>query len=81
MLLDSLILLIMGGCIALLFLPALRNSDDWRATVTPLASIIGSGFLVVAPLLGYAVGSSASCCWPTPSVPWCVSISGTWNPC
>jgi len=56
MLLDSVILLIMGGCIALLFMPALRNSDDWRATVTPLASIIGSGFLVVAPLLGYAVG-------------------------
>jgi hypothetical protein len=28
----------------------------WRATVTPLASIIGSGFLVVAPLLGFTVG-------------------------
>jgi len=28
----------------------------WRATVTPLASIIGSGFLVVGPILGHASG-------------------------
>jgi len=35
---------------------AMRQSRLWRATVTPLASIIGSGFLVVAPLLGYTVG-------------------------
>lgn len=26
-------------------------SDSWRATVTPLASIIGSGFLISAPLI------------------------------
>jgi hypothetical protein len=31
--------------------PALLANGTWRATVTPLASIIGSGFLVVAPLL------------------------------
>lgn len=36
-----------------------RENVAWRATVTPLASIIGSGFLVVAPLLGHAVGRSA----------------------
>ena len=36
-----------------------RNSEAWRATVTPLASIIGSGFLVLAPLLSATVGSWA----------------------
>lgn len=32
---------------------------QWRATVTPLASIIGSGFLVVAPLLHSVLGKWA----------------------
>ncbi len=36
-----------------------RSSEAWRATVTPLASIIGSGFLVLAPLLAATVGSWA----------------------
>jgi hypothetical protein len=36
---------------------AVRNAVIWRATVTPLASIIGSGFLVMAPLLGTIAGS------------------------
>ncbi len=36
-----------------------RDSEGWRATVTPLASIIGSGFLVLAPLLSATVGSWA----------------------
>jgi hypothetical protein len=35
------------------------QSPVWRATVTPLASIIGSGFLVLAPILVYAYGSKA----------------------
>ncbi len=35
---------------------SVRDSAGWRATVTPLASIIGSGFLVVTPLLAGAVG-------------------------
>jgi hypothetical protein len=30
----------------------LAASSNWKATVTPLASIMGSGFLVSAPLLG-----------------------------
>ncbi len=34
----------------------LRKNRAWRATVTPLASIIGSGFLVVAPILGHLLG-------------------------
>ena len=44
---------------ALLLLPAIKASTVWRASVTPLASIIGSGFLVVAPLLALAVGWAA----------------------
>ncbi len=39
--------------------PRIRASDAWRATVTPLASIIGSGFLVLAPLLSATVGGWA----------------------
>ena len=39
--------------------PKVRDSAAWRATVTPLASIIGSGFLIVAPLLVAAVGTNA----------------------
>ncbi len=35
----------------LLLSPRLSKSSVWRATVTPLASIIGSGFLVLAPIL------------------------------
>lgn len=48
------------GVLALLFRPHLFTSDKWRATVTPLASIIGSGFLVVAPLLHHIVNGYAA---------------------
>lgn len=58
---DSLFInisLIISGVIFLLFFfsKRMRSSDVWRATVTPLASIIGSGFLIVAPLLWILVG-------------------------
>ncbi|MDK2776840.1 MAG: hypothetical protein KYX62_04190 [Pseudomonadota bacterium] len=46
----------------LAFSPRLKGSERWRATVTPLASIMGSGFLVVAPLLGMTVGHFALLC-------------------
>jgi hypothetical protein len=36
--------------------PRVRALAGWRATVTPLASIIGSGFLVSVPLLAREVG-------------------------
>lgn len=36
-----------------------RHSEQWRAIVTPLASIIGSGFLIVAPLLHAVLGKWA----------------------
>ena len=35
----------------LAFSKRLAGSSNWKATVTPLASIMGSGFLVSAPLL------------------------------
>jgi hypothetical protein len=44
------------GFLVFFAMPRVRSSSTWRATVTPLASIIGSGFLVVAPLLGFTVG-------------------------
>ncbi|MEZ5893190.1 MAG: hypothetical protein R3C58_08615 [Parvularculaceae bacterium] len=41
------------------FHPRLLKSRIWRATVTPLASIIGSGFLVAGPVLAHAAGTKA----------------------
>jgi len=41
---------------ALSFVPQVRSSRAWKATVTPLASIMGSGFLVSAPLVAAEVG-------------------------
>ena len=46
----------------LAFAPKLVTSSDWQATVTPLASIMGSGFLVSAPLLSGVVGNLAVFC-------------------
>ena len=48
---------------AIMFSKRVRTSRSWIATVTPLASIIGSGFLVVVPLLGRAEGL-----WAAPSM-------------
>lgn len=35
------------------------QSERWAATITPLASIMGSGFLISAPLLAGVVGNAA----------------------
>ena len=43
----------------LAFSRRLASSSGWQATVTPLASIMGSGFLVSAPLLAGIVGNLA----------------------
>ncbi len=56
---NVLLIIVVVIVIAVLFHPRFRHSRDWRATVTPLASIIGSGFLVAAPLLAHAVNSWA----------------------
>jgi hypothetical protein len=46
----------------LAFSKRLSASSSWKATVTPLASIMGSGFLVSAPLLAGIVGNLAVVC-------------------
>ena len=58
-LVDWLLLILPIVLLVVMFRPGIRNSRLWLATVTPLASIIGSGFLVVAPLLGVTVGGQA----------------------
>jgi len=52
--------LAVGGYLA--FSRRLAVSSNWKATVTPLASIMGSGFLVSAPLLAGIVGNLAVVC-------------------
>ena len=49
--------ILLGGYLA--FSKRLAASSNWQATVTPLASIMGSGFLVSAPLLAGIVGDMA----------------------
>ncbi|HHB80734.1 MAG TPA: hypothetical protein ENK83_03165, partial [Aliiroseovarius sp.] len=44
---------------ALMIWPRLANARLWRATITPLASIIGSGFLVLGPVLDVSFGGYA----------------------
>lgn len=46
----------------LTFSKRVAGSSNWKATVTPLASIMGSGFLVSAPLLANIVGVWAWFC-------------------
>ena len=46
----------------LAFSKRLGSSARWQATVTPLASIMGSGFLISAPLLAGTVGYLAFFC-------------------
>jgi len=55
-----LVALTLGGYLA--FSRRLTVSSNWKATVTPLASIMGSGFLVSAPLLAGIVGNLALVC-------------------
>jgi hypothetical protein len=52
-------ILVCLGALFLLVRPSLIASDYWRATATPLASIIGSGFLVSVPILRDVVGQWA----------------------
>ena len=55
------IVMVVVAAVAALFAlrPRLLRAPLWRATVTPLASIIGSGFLVVGPILAHAAGNWA----------------------
>ncbi len=56
---NAAILAAIAAIAALLFWPRVSGSRGWRATVTPLASIIGSGFLVLGPLLTVNYGQWA----------------------
>ncbi len=53
------IILVGIAAVVLLFMfqPRLTKSRSWKATLTPLSSIIGSGFLIIAPLLASVVGT------------------------
>lgn len=57
--LNTFILAIVALSGAILIWPRLANSTVWRATITPLASIIGSGFLVLGPILDVSYGGYA----------------------
>jgi hypothetical protein len=57
--LNSLTVISAFTALAVLSIGRLRRSPQWRATVTPLASIIGSGFLIEAPLLHAVPGKWA----------------------
>ena len=52
------IVLVVIAAVVLLFMfhPRLTGNETWKATLTPLSSIIGSGFLIIAPLLASVVG-------------------------
>lgn len=57
--LNALILFTVVLTGAILVWPRVANSTLWRATITPLASIIGSGFLVLGPILDVSYGGYA----------------------
>lgn len=54
-----LIILAIVGTAAVLVWPRLSSARLWRASITPLASIIGSGFLVIGPILDALYGMYA----------------------
>ncbi|SON57947.1 hypothetical protein HDIA_4406 [Hartmannibacter diazotrophicus] len=59
MLLDAAILAVACLTGLLLARPRLARLGLWQATITPLASIIGSGFLVLGPVLDASYGGFA----------------------
>jgi hypothetical protein len=52
------VILVTIAAIVLVFMfhPRLLKNPAWQATLTPLSSIIGSGFLIIAPLLASVIG-------------------------
>jgi len=57
--LNTFILLVTVATAGVLLYPKLAKAATWRATITPLASIIGSGFLVLGPILDVSYGTYA----------------------
>lgn len=56
---DILLPVVALASVSILLFSPIRKNAFWRATITPLASIIGSGFLIVAPLLAKISGNLA----------------------
>lgn len=56
---NTIILATVAITATILLWPQLANSTGWRAMITPLASIIGSGFLVLGPILNDSFGMFA----------------------
>lgn len=54
---SVLVIVATSFALVVVFHPRLVQSTTWRATVTPLASIIGSGFLVLGPILKHGFGA------------------------
>ncbi|MFT5774488.1 hypothetical protein [Hyphomonas sp.] len=59
MFLNGLILIVTLAAGVVLLMPRVAGIKTWRATMTPLASIIGSGFLVLGPILDSSYGKYA----------------------
>ena len=57
--LNTFIVLVTVGAAGILLYPRLAKARLWRASITPLASIIGSGFLVLGPILNSSFGQFA----------------------
>mgnify|MGYP001823205255 FL=1 len=54
--LNIMLVIIAASVLLFMFTPRFTRSRSWQATLTPLSSIIGSGFLIIAPLLASVVG-------------------------
>lgn len=55
--LNAVLLVLSLVTVGLLLRPRMLRNTLWRATLTPLSSIMGSGFLIIAPLLASVVGA------------------------
>ena len=53
---DVIVIAATVALLVVLMMPKLRARPGWRAAITPLASIIGSGFLVIGPVLAHVTG-------------------------
>jgi len=54
--LNVILVVIAATVLLFMFQPRLLKNVSWQATLTPLSSIIGSGFLIIAPMLASVIG-------------------------
>ncbi|MDX2506262.1 MAG: hypothetical protein QNL62_17530 [Gammaproteobacteria bacterium] len=54
--LNVILVAITASVLLFMFHPRLLKNISWQATLTPLSSIIGSGFLIIGPMLASVVG-------------------------